>query len=58
MSFLLLYIPICLVILLVLETCKQDEPKKIARRAFINFGILTAVLLAGCVIVYGIQKWL
>ena len=58
MSYLLLYIPICLIILLVMETCRQDEPKKIAKRALLNFGILTAVLLVGSLIIYGIQNWL
>jgi hypothetical protein len=33
-----------LVILLVLETCRSDDPKKIAKRALSNFGVLTAVL--------------
>ena len=58
MSFYLLYIPICLVILVVMETCKQDDPVKIARRALINFSILTGVLLAGSVLIYSVQKFL
>ena len=58
MSYFLLYIPICLVILVVLEACKHDEPRKIARRSLFNFSILTVVLLLGSAIIYGIQKWL
>ena len=58
MSYLLLYIPICLVILTVLEACKQDDPKKIARASLINSGILTGVLLGSSILVYALQKML
>ena len=58
MSNLLLYIPITLIILIVLEACKQDDPKVIAKKSLVNFGILTGVLLAGSAIVYGLQIFL
>lgn len=58
MSYLLLYIPICLVILVVMEACRQDDPMRIAKRALINFAILTGVLVAGSAIVHVIQRWL
>ncbi len=58
MSYLLLYIPICLVILTVLEACKQDDPGKIARASLINSGILTGVLLGSSILVYALQSWL
>lgn len=58
MSHVLLYIPIVLVILAVLEACKQDDPRKIARRVLINFSLLTGVLLAGSAVIFAIQIWL
>ena len=58
MSNILLYIPVTLIILVVLEACKQDNPKAIARKTLINFSILTGVLLAGSAIVYGLQIFL
>lgn len=54
---LLLYIPVTLVILGVLEACKHDEPRKIARRTFANFGALTAVLVIGCLVIFFINKY-
>ncbi|MBI2900099.1 MAG: hypothetical protein HYY17_07930 [Planctomycetes bacterium] len=54
---LLLYVPITLVILSVLEACKQDDPKKIVRRTALNFGALTAVLLIGCVVIFFVNKY-
>ncbi len=53
----LLYLPIILVILSVLETCRHDDPKKILRKTAINFGALTAVLLLGSVVVFFIHKY-
>ena len=41
LSYLVLFFPIVLVILLVLEACRSDDPRKIAKRAFANFGVLT-----------------
>ena len=57
-SFLLLYIPICLVVMLVLEACRTDDVRRIARRSFQNFGMLTLVLLSGSVVVWVINKYL
>jgi hypothetical protein len=56
-SYLVLFFPIVLVILLVLETCRSDDPKKIVRRALSNFGVLTAVLVLGGAFVYVINRW-
>jgi hypothetical protein len=56
-SYLLLFFPIVLVILLVLETCRSDDPRKILRRALANFGVLTAVLVLGGAFVYVINRW-
>ena len=56
-SYLILFFPIVLVILLVLEACRSDDPKKIAKRAFANFGVLTAVLILGGAFVYVINRW-
>jgi hypothetical protein len=56
-SYLVLFFPIVLVILLVLETCRSDDPKKIVKRALSNFGVLTAVLVLGGAFVYVINRW-
>ena len=57
-SFLFLYIPIVLVILTVLETCRSDDPLKILKRAVTNFGVLTAVLVGGGAVVFLINRFL
>ena len=56
-SYLFLFFPIVLVILLVLEACRSDEPVKILRRALANLGVLTAVLVLGGAFVYVINRW-
>jgi len=56
-SYLVLFFPIVLVILLVLETCRSDDPKKIIRRTLANLGVLTAVLVFGGLFVYVINRW-
>ncbi|MHC4607449.1 MAG: hypothetical protein ACYTAF_11060 [Planctomycetota bacterium] len=58
MSHYLLYIPIVIVIFVVLEACKQDEPAGIAVRAMVNFLKLTVALVAGAAIVYGLHRFL
>jgi len=57
-SYLFLYIPICLVILLVLEACRSDDAGKVVRRSLSNFGVLTAVLGVGGIVVYVINRFL
>lgn len=57
-SYLFLYVPIVLVILTVLETCRSDDPRKILKRAFANFGVLTAVLIGGGAVVFLINRFL
>jgi hypothetical protein len=56
-SYLVLFFPIVLVILLVLEACRSDDPRKIIKRALANFGVLTAVLVLGGAFVYVINRW-
>ncbi len=57
-SYLFLYIPICLVIMLVLEACRSDDPRRILRRSFSNFGMLTLVLGLGGAVVWVINRYL
>jgi len=57
LSYLFLFFPIVLVILVVLETCRYDDPKKIVKRALANLGVLTAVLVLGGAFVYVINRW-
>ena len=56
-SYLFLYVPICLVIMLVLEACRSDDPRRILRRSFSNFGMLTLVLAVGGSLVWVINRW-
>ncbi|MBV8881708.1 MAG: hypothetical protein JO332_17255 [Planctomycetaceae bacterium] len=56
-SYLFLFFPIVLVILLVLEACRSDDPKSIVKRAAANLGVLTAVLVLGGAFVYVINRW-
>ncbi len=58
MSYLILYVPICLVILLVLEACRTDDPRRILKRSFANLGTLTLVLLIGSALVFLINRYL
>ena len=57
-SYLFLYVPIVLVILTVLETCRSDDPVKILKRSLMNFGVLTAVLVGGGAVVFLINRYL
>ncbi|HEV3027828.1 MAG TPA: hypothetical protein VMU54_11185 [Planctomycetota bacterium] len=56
-SYLLLFFPIVLVILVVLEAARSDDPKSILKRALANLGVLTAVLVLGGAFVYVINRW-
>ena len=56
-SYLFLYVPICIVIMLVLEACRSDDPRRILRRSFSNFGMLTLVLTVGGALVWVINRW-
>jgi len=57
-SYLLLYVPICLVVMVVLEACRTDDPRRILRRSLSNFGTLTVVLLAGGLLVWLANRFL
>lgn len=57
-SYLILYVPICLVIMLVLEGCRSDDFRRIVRRSVVNFGTLTAVLATGGLLVWLISRFL
>ena len=57
-SYLFLYIPICLVIMLVLEACRSDDPRRILRRSVSNFGMLTLVLSLGGAVVWAVNRFL
>lgn len=52
MTFLLFYTIICIVILSVFETLKQDHFIPIVRKVAINFAVLTVILGAACFIIY------
>jgi hypothetical protein len=58
LSYLFLYVPIVLAILLVLEACRTDDPKRILTRSLANFGVLTGVLSAGGFLVYLVNRFL
>jgi hypothetical protein len=56
-AYLLLYIPLVIVIMLVLEICRHDAPKEIVRRALWNSAILTAVLGGGSLALHFFNKY-
>ena len=58
LHYLVLFFPVCLVVLLVLETCRSDDPRKIAKRSLANLGMLTLVLGAGGAVVYLVNRFL
>lgn len=57
-SYLLLYIPICLVVMLVLEACRTDDYNRVFRRAARNFGTLSLVLVVAGALVWVVNKYL
>lgn len=58
MTFLIFYIPICIVILAVLEVIKNDNPKDIAKNCLKEFLNLTAILIGCILIIYLLNKYL
>jgi len=58
MSYILLYVPICLVILSVLETIKEDQPSIIVKHVLKSFAILTGMLIAVSAIIFLVNKYL
>lgn len=58
MSYLIWYPPLCFAVFVMLEMCKEDEPKVILKRAGKNFGLLTAVFVGGSAIFYALNRWL
>lgn len=57
-SYLLLYVPICLVVMLVLEACRSDDYPRVFKRALQNFATLSLVLVAGGALVWVVNKFL
>lgn len=57
-SYLLLYIPVCLVVMLVLEACRSDDYGRVVRRALRNFGTLSLVLSSGGLVAWLINRFL
>ncbi|HEX7899300.1 MAG TPA: hypothetical protein VF950_16155 [Planctomycetota bacterium] len=57
-SYLLLYVPICLVVMLVLEACRTDDYGRVFKRAAQNFGTLTLVLVVAGALVWVVNKYL
>ena len=58
MTFLIFYIPICIVILSVLEALKNDDPKDVAKKCLKEFINLTAILIGCVLIIYLLNKYL
>ena len=54
---LLLYVPICWAVMVVLETCRTDDLRRILKRSAQNFGVLTLVLFLGGVLVWLVNKY-
>lgn len=51
-----LFAPVALVVCLVLAILKEDSPPVIVKTAFKNFGILSGILVAGCLLVFLLEK--
>lgn len=55
LSYLLFYIPLCLIVLVVLEMCRDSRPRQILKRAGRNFLMLTGLFIGGSAIVFLLQ---
>ncbi len=58
MTYILLYFPLSLAILVVLEACRSDDPAKIVKRSLSNLCVLTLALAACSIVVYFINRYL
>lgn len=58
MTYLIFYIPICVVILVVLETLRNDDPKDIAKKCLKEFINLTGILTGCILMIYLLNKYL
>jgi hypothetical protein len=58
MSYLILYAPICLVILVVLCALEEDKPYVILKKAIYKFAVYTAMLTGISAIIWFINKYL
>jgi small neutral amino acid transporter SnatA (MarC family) len=57
-SYLWFYFPLVVAIMAVLEICRHDDPKVIAKRSLVNAGILTGVLFFGAMILHLFGEYL
>ena len=57
LSHLLLYVPVTLAVLSVIEVARTDDAKKVAKATAKNFAILTTVLAVGAAIVFFVNKF-
>ena len=53
----MLYFPITLAVFLVIDACKQSDPRKVLSLSVKNWAILTLVLVIGCFAVMMINKF-
>lgn len=58
MSYLLFYLPLCLVVLTVMEVCRESKPAMVARRVAKNFLLLSGLFLVGSAAVLLLQRFL
>ena len=58
LTYLLFYIPLCVVVLTVLEMCRESRPKQIAARVTKNFLLLTGLFVGGSLVVLLLQIFL
>ena len=57
-GFLLLFFPISMIVLVVLETCRSDDPLKIIKRSLANLGLLTGFLVVFGLLVFLLNRHL
>lgn len=58
MTYLLLYIPVCVASLVVYEACRHDDLPTILRRSLKDFGVLSAVFSSVATVLYVINRFL
>jgi hypothetical protein len=56
-SHLLLYLPVTIAVFVVIEACRTDDAKRIAKATAKNLAVLTAVLVVASVFVFFINRY-
>ena len=55
LSYLAFYVPLCLVVLTVLEMCRDSRPSRVLKRVGRNFLMLTGLFIGGSALIFLLQ---